>query len=66
MFTSRCLAFPLFAALFAASEARGPEFYVERPIFDFGHVDSGDEVAHSFVFTNRGDASLKIQSLKFT
>jgi len=46
-------------------ESRGtPAFEFEETTFDFGTINSGDEITHVFPFTNSGDADLVIAQVK--
>ncbi len=45
---------------------QGPDIYFKEKVFDFGEVDEGEKVAHSFKFKNRGDALLKIKKVGST
>jgi len=38
----------------------GPRISFESTVFDFGQINNGDSVTHSFVFTNTGDRVLEI------
>src|SRR5213594_2894703 len=40
-------------------EASGPKIQFEQTVYDFGKVNSGELVKHSFVFTNVGTATLE-------
>lgn len=39
---------------------QGPRIQFESSIFDFGRINSGENVTHAFVFTNTGDQVLEI------
>ncbi len=41
-----------------------PEFTFEEELHDFGTIDEGEVVDHTFVFTNTGDAPLLISGAK--
>jgi hypothetical protein len=47
-----------------SAENSGPKIQFAQPIFDFGKVQSGEVVKHSFVFTNTGAATLEILDVK--
>lgn len=51
------------AGLAAAEEAR-PRVVLDQPVFDFGTVDRGARVDHTFRVPNRGDATLRIDHVK--
>lgn len=42
----------------------GPRMQVDKPVFDFGQVEQGEQVTHDFRFTNRGNRDLRVQSVK--
>lgn len=42
----------------------GPRMQVDKPVFDFGQVEQGEQVTHAFRFTNRGNRDLRVQSVK--
>ena len=42
----------------------GPRIQVDKPVFDFGQVEQGEQVTHAFRFTNRGNRDLRVQSVK--
>ncbi len=46
--------------------AQGPDIYFKEKVFDFGEVDEGKKVAHSFQFKNKGNALLKIRKVGST
>jgi hypothetical protein len=48
----------------AAAAAASPKIQFAEPIFDFGKVNTGEVVKHSFVFTNTGSATLEIIEVK--
>jgi hypothetical protein len=49
----------------AGSGAAGaPKIQFATPVFDFGKVNSGELVKHSFVFTNSGTATLQILDVR--
>ena len=41
-----------------------PAISFEQPVWDFGRVKAGGEVAHDFVFTNTGNGPLEILEVK--
>lgn len=41
-------------------QPRGPTISFESTVFDFGKINSGESVTHSFVFTNTGNQVLEI------
>ncbi len=43
-----------------------PRIETEQPIFDFGDVQQGEAVVHTFIFKNVGDAILIIDRVKST
>ena len=46
-------------------KSRGtPAFDLEETTFDFGTINSGEEITHVFPFTNSGDADLVIAQVK--
>src|ERR1043166_1825618 len=47
-----------------AGAAEAPKIQVAGPVFDFGKVNSGELVKHSFVFTNSGTATLQILDVR--
>jgi hypothetical protein len=62
---------PLLVALQApagAAQRRGPAPRVEFPekSFDFGTIYQGEDVCHTFVFRNTGNAPLKIEKVRST
>ena len=40
-----------------------PKIRFDKPDYDFGEVEAGDEVEHSFVFENAGDDLLSIKEV---
>jgi len=46
----------------AAAGGALPKFEFEESTYDFGTINEGDEVEHTFTFTNTGNAPLKIQN----
>jgi hypothetical protein len=58
-----CLALVLAAGLGAAEEGR-PRVALDEPVFDFGTVDRGARVDHTFRVPNRGGATLRIDHVK--
>jgi len=57
------LALVLVAATAAAEESR-PRIVLDEPVFDFGTVDRGARVDHTFGVPNRGGATLRIDHVK--
>ncbi len=47
----------------AAAEG-APRLVVREPVFDFGSVERGATVEHTFVLANAGDATLRIDNVK--
>src|SRR5262249_56136315 len=41
-----------------------PKLGIAQPVFDFGDVDQGAKVEHTFALTNTGDAELRIDHVK--
>src|SRR5207302_11381425 len=52
--------------LFAAGARAdvGPRLAIDQPVFDFGTVERGTRVDHTFGLVNRGDAELRIEHVK--
>jgi len=42
----------------------GPRLAIDQPVFDFGTVERGTRVDHTFGLVNRGDAELRIEHVK--
>ncbi len=47
-----------------ARAADGPELVIEEPVFDFGTVEQGTSVEHTFRVRNTGRAELRIDHVK--
>jgi hypothetical protein len=47
-----------------AAATEQPAFQFESTSFDFGTINSGEKVNHTFAFTNTGDADLIISQVK--
>jgi hypothetical protein len=63
--TGRAVVVALVLALASAAAAEtGPRAAVDEPVFDFGTVDRGMRVDHTFRLPNRGDAELHIDHVK--
>ena len=43
-----------------------PRLTFPEPVFDFGKVEQGEQVSHTFHFTNQGGQELRIESVKTT
>ncbi len=43
--------------------ARQPKIHFDQPDYDFGEVEAGDEIEHTFVFENTGDDPLSIEEV---
>ena len=56
----------LWCGLAQASEERqaAPVIEIETPIYHFGQVNQGEVIKHDFRVFNRGNALLKIKSVK--
>lgn len=52
------------APLAAASGGLGPKIKFDSPVYDFGKVNAGDMVTHTFWFTNIGDQLLTISNVQ--
>src|SRR5689334_17458075 len=52
------------AFLASAGADLGPRVAVDQPVFDFGTVERGARVDHTFRLPNRGDAELRIEHVK--
>jgi hypothetical protein len=48
----------------AAAIAGGAEITFEKSLFDFGEIEKGQKVEHTFVFQNTGDEDLEIQEVR--
>lgn len=48
----------------AAKNGKFPKMNFEESSHDFGKIDEGDRVKHTFQFTNTGDAPLKISKAR--
>src|SRR5215475_7215268 len=48
----------------AATNAIGPKIKFEEPLYDFGKVQSGTVVKHTYIFTNIGDEALEIKGVQ--
>ena len=48
----------------AATTTQGPRIQFAETEFDFGRIKHGDTVAHTFVFTNTGNATLEIKDVR--
>lgn len=46
--------------------ARAPRFQVEEDTYDFGHVNQGEVLTHTFLFQNAGKDQLNIRKMKPT
>lgn len=44
--------------------AQGPQFHSEKPVHDFGEVWFGDNLQHTFVIKNTGNAPLEILNVR--
>lgn len=42
----------------------GPRMVFAEPVFDFGEAEQGEKVTHLFLFTNRGNRDLRVESIK--
>ena len=47
----------------ASTNAVGPKIQFDSTTYDFGRVNAGTKVRHDFIFTNTGDATLKVTSI---
>jgi len=54
----------VFAAGLGAAEEGRPRVALDEPVFDFGTVDRGARVDHTFRVPNRGGATLRIDHVK--
>jgi len=54
----------VFAAGLGAAEESRPRVALDEPVFDFGTVDRGARVDHTFRVPNRGGATLRIDHVK--
>ena len=59
-------AFVLFAAGAIAQESNGPVITWEKKTHDFGDINQGDKVEHTFYFTNTGTEPLIITNVQVT
>lgn len=50
----------------AQAKASGPVITFEKNTFDFGHMNQGDKVEHTFKFTNTGNEDLLITNVQVT
>ena len=48
----------------SVSNAVGPRVQFTEPIYDFGRVQNGDPVKHSYIFTNNGDQPLEVSNVQ--
>src|SRR6266566_4899973 len=48
----------------APPDGAGPKIQFAEIVYDFGKVNSGEVVKHSFVFTNIGTATLEIKDVR--
>jgi hypothetical protein len=48
----------------AAARAAAPRLAIDEAVFDFGAVDRGTRVEHTFALRNAGDAPLRIEAVK--
>lgn len=48
----------------STSNAVGPRVQFAEPIYDFGRVQNGDPVKHSYLFTNNGDQPLEVSNVQ--
>jgi hypothetical protein len=55
-----CIFFLLFPVLAYAQ----PSINFDSEVYDFGTIDHGEEIEHTFEFTNTGDKELVIERLK--
>ena len=55
---------PAVAPAAPATNAIGPKLKFETPLYDFGKVQSGTPVKHTYTFTNIGDEALEIKSVQ--
>ncbi|MDZ7699204.1 MAG: hypothetical protein U5R49_20470 [Deltaproteobacteria bacterium] len=62
--TNLIFLFILWAAPSLYAGAMGPKMVVETPDFDFGTVDEGAVVEHTFNVLNQGDQALQILSVQ--
>lgn len=48
----------------AEVNSSGPKIQFATPVFDFGRIQAGESVKHSFVFTNTGDQLLELSNVQ--
>ncbi len=52
-----------FLSCFLYAQLKGPEIYLPVDMYDFGTVQQGTVIKHSFAIVNKGDDTLKIANL---
>ena len=52
------------APLAVESVEQGPQILIESKDFNFGSINQGDKVEHTFIFKNEGDAPLMVNNAK--
>jgi hypothetical protein len=54
----------LFSHLAWAQEAKEPKLVIKQPLFDAGEIDEGNEIKHTFLVSNTGNATLEIKDVR--